>query len=568
MAGDDFSKMTEDLSRELLQRPVRDEERAVQGLPKRGIPRIRARQLALPLVVLGLVAYALVLVRTAWLCDDAYVTFRSAYHLVHGFGPNWNVAERVQAFVHPLWMLLLAGLYALTGEMYFTPLVTSIVLALAAAVLLAFQVARTRGGAMVGLCVWIGSRALMDYSTSGLEGPLAHLLLVLLFLSLVHGWRPWIVGGLTAAVLLSRTDYLLLVLPALVPWLRAKDGGAGKRRAFALALVPLFLWHGFALLYYGYVLPNPARAWLASGVGLVDLSRQGLVYLEESLRFDPLTLPVVAVGCIGSIWLSWRQRAMALGILSYLAFVVLAGGDRTSGRFLAAELVWGTLLFIRVLERLPRVVEWVLAVPLVVVGLFAPHPSLASGADYGLERGNDFADAAKAAQEIVGEDGIADERAWSYRLTGLLRVEFDGLRPIAPLAADPRYQEIQRLVASGRRVIVTDAAGLHGFFLGPDVHVVDTSGAADPLLCKLAPVDAADRRGLRSRRPVPCGYEESLETDENRLRDENLKRVYDAVRACTRGPLLGGRRLWEIVKLHAGRYGDAVEAYRNDEGCP
>jgi len=563
----DKTSAADKAAEDLLARTWLAEEQSAHGSSgsSRRVPAF-VRRLGPISVWVALLVFAIVLVRTAWLCDDAYITFRTVFNFVNGYGLTWNVAERVQAYTHPLWMLLLSGFYALTGEMYFTPLVLSLVLALAAACLLAFRVARTKGGAVVGLCIWIGSRACVDFSTSGLENPLVHLLLLLTFLAFMHAWRAWKVGLLCSALLLLRTDLVLLLLPVLVVWWRSKE--PQKLRPFLLGLTPLFLWHAFSLLYYGYLLPNTAQAKLGTGIARLDLARQGLVYLQESLHFDPLTLPVIALGCLASIWLEWRQRAMALGILLYLGYVVGIGGDFMSGRFLTVELVWSGALLIRGLERLPRAVEWSLAIPLLVAGLLAPYPSLTSGADYGLERGNDFADLEKAAAEIVGEDGISDERAWHYGLTGLLRVEFDGLRPIAPLAGHPKYEEVQRLVASRKKVITTGAIGLRGFYLGPSVHIIDFNALADPLLSKLPVAHPEEWRISHFKRPIPCGYEKSIESGENKLRDENLAKVYDAIRLVTRGPLFTGARLWEIVRLHTGRYGDALEAYANDEGCP
>src|ERR1700756_4952216 len=69
-------------------------------------------------VCLGL--FAIELLRTAWLCDDAYITLRTVDNLVSGYGLRWNVAERVQTYTHPLWMLALTLPYALTREPYFT----------------------------------------------------------------------------------------------------------------------------------------------------------------------------------------------------------------------------------------------------------------------------------------------------------------------------------------------------------------------------------------------------------------------------------------------------------------
>lgn len=59
-------------------------------------------------------------VRTAWLCDDAYITLRTVSNFVAGFGPRFNVAERVQAFTHPLWFLLETPVFALSRENFYT----------------------------------------------------------------------------------------------------------------------------------------------------------------------------------------------------------------------------------------------------------------------------------------------------------------------------------------------------------------------------------------------------------------------------------------------------------------
>ena len=36
---------------------------------------------------------------------DALITFRVIDNFVHGYGLRWNIAERVQAYTNPLWML-------------------------------------------------------------------------------------------------------------------------------------------------------------------------------------------------------------------------------------------------------------------------------------------------------------------------------------------------------------------------------------------------------------------------------------------------------------------------------
>src|SRR5687768_1854279 len=127
--------------------------------------------------VIGALAalFLLVLVRTAWVCDDAFITFRTVDNLLNGYGLRWNVSERVQSFTHPLWMLLYVVPYAATGEPYVTGIWLSIAVSLLAFTA-ALSIARDLWIAIVGAVLLMSSRAFVDYSTSGLENPLTHLL--------------------------------------------------------------------------------------------------------------------------------------------------------------------------------------------------------------------------------------------------------------------------------------------------------------------------------------------------------------------------------------------------------
>jgi arabinofuranosyltransferase len=62
----------------------------------------------------------IVLVRTAWVSDDAYITFRTVDNVLHGYGLRWNVDSRVESFTHPLWLFTMIGATAVTGEVYYT----------------------------------------------------------------------------------------------------------------------------------------------------------------------------------------------------------------------------------------------------------------------------------------------------------------------------------------------------------------------------------------------------------------------------------------------------------------
>ena len=518
--------------------------------------------------MLVFLVFAAVLVRTAWLCDDAYITFRTIDNWAEGFGLRWNVAERVQSYTHPLWMLLLAGVHAFTGELYWTPLVVSLAVSLAAGAVLALRVAGSHGAALAGLAVLIGSRAFVDFSSSGLENPLVHLLLFLFVLALVQDWRAWQIGLLVSGLMLLRTDLALLLAPGVFVWLAPSGGRWDRTRGFLHGLTPLFLWHLFALGYYGFLVPNTAYAKLNTGIDAGRLWAHGLVYLGESLRFDPLTLGTVAAGTLASLVLGRRERALALGTLLYLGYVVSIGGDFMSGRFLTPSFAVALALLLRALPQVRESRRYVCALAALALGFLAPYPSLTSGADYGAERGNDFHDLRAAADQIIGADGISDERAWHFALTGMVNVRREEGHFVLPLEGHPKYIEIQRLKQGGEKVLVTGAIGLRGYFLGTDVYFIDQNALSDPLLARLTVANPGDWRISHFRRPIPCGYQESVAGDTNRLRDPGLARVYDALRLVTRGALFDAARWREIWRLNTGFYARELAGYVNDEGCP
>ena len=134
------------------------------------------------LVASLLVLFAIVMFRTAWICDDAYITLRTADNFVHGYGLRWNIADRVQTYTHPLWLFLLSAVYFVTRESFLSTIFVSMAVSLGTILLLGLRIAASRTGALVGIVILTLSMAFMDYSTSGLENPMTHLLLALFFI--------------------------------------------------------------------------------------------------------------------------------------------------------------------------------------------------------------------------------------------------------------------------------------------------------------------------------------------------------------------------------------------------
>ena len=285
------------------------------------------------------------------------MTFRTVDNFINGYGLTWNTAERVQVYTHPMWMFLVSAAYFFTREIYFTSIFLSVATSLMAVIVVAFSVARSWTGALLGVTILTFSKAFTDYSTSGLENPLSHLLLALFLLvylksdfSVKHMFLLALIAALAA---FNRLDTILLYIPALGYGYFKTDSKHKGLYAIALGFLPLLLWEAFSLFYYGFPFPNTAYAKLNTGIPDATLARQGLNYLLNSIRWDPLTLSIVGGGIVASIFNQERRATVpvAAGIVLYLLYVVKIGGDFMSGRFLTDPMFAATILLIVFLPR-------------------------------------------------------------------------------------------------------------------------------------------------------------------------------------------------------------------------
>ena len=236
--------------------------------------------------------------RRAWLGDDAYITFRTIDNFINGYGLTWNTIERVQSYTHPLWMLLLSLVYYFTEEIYFSSIIVSILISLTAVSILAFSLASSKLSAIFAVLILTLSNAYVDYSTSGLENPLSHLLLVIFIAVYFKGktseknlfWLSLIASlGIT-----NRMDTALVYLPILV--YRAYEIKTWRSLAvLVLGHFPFILWELFSLFYYGFPFPNTSFAKLNTGLTTQTYIAQSQYYFLNLFNNDPLTLVAIAV---------------------------------------------------------------------------------------------------------------------------------------------------------------------------------------------------------------------------------------------------------------------------------
>ena len=394
-------------------------------------------------VTLLIVVFLIVLIRTAWISDDAYITFRTVENLLNGYGPRWNVAERVQSYTHPLWMMLVVLGHIGTGEPYYATLAISALLTLSALASIVV-IADSPVAAMLGLTLLLLSKAFLDYSTSGLENPLTHALLALFWwLRWQHpDDRPAATGLASSLLAINRMDSVLLVGPEVAMAL-ARHRSVRWLARFAAGLLPFVAWELFSLGYYGAPFPNTAYAKLLStGLGHGQLASHAVLYFRDSLSRDPVTLCTMSAAMIVSTFAWNRNWTNSAGVLVYVLYIVRIGGDFMSGRLLTAPFFVAVLMIVRRGVPPAITVRTAVAAAIVTITALVPRDNLS---------GSSFAAASQL--RYINASGISDERAFYYQWTGLLHV-LEG----SSVGATPWALEGRNLAASGRRVVASRSA--------------------------------------------------------------------------------------------------------------
>ncbi len=514
-----------------------------------------------PLLILMLF-YVILMIKTAWLGDDAYISFRPLDNLLHGYGLRWNIAERVQVYTDPLWLVPVFIAYAITREFFVTVLVLSIIVSFTAVFLVIRRMSSSVAAAVFGMVALISSRAFLDYSTSGLENTMSYLLVACFCIALVRTDSPLqrfryltLIGSLGAV---NRLDLVLIFGPGILEaaWLTWRTRETTLLRFLRDAIiysVPLWGWLIFSTIYFGFIFPNTYYAKLYTALPPGQVLTQGILYYVNSLEWDPVTLVAIAFSLV-AVASSRNPRLIAaiLGVVLYLLYIVEIGGDFMSGRFFTVPLLLciGLLLHL----RMPRRTWLVLAVLFLGVGLLARNPSLSANERFGSEMSWIFG-TDPPANSVADGRGIADERAAYYPVAGLL-----------PVLRHDRAEPLHSWVTSGkearerRQIVSFETPGFFGYYAGPDVHILDSYALGDPLLSKLPSRGEKTWRIGHFKRLVPNGYLETLQTGVNSIEDPEIRELYDSIRILTRDPIWSWGRFREIAKMNFGFYTKTIKS--------
>ena len=264
---------------------------------------------------------------TAFLCDDAYISFRYARNLVAGHGLVFNRGEYVEGYVHLLWTLEVAGLWCLGLRPEISAHLLSITLTAGTLALVVAFAFRLDGQPQRRLVAWLAlglvacCPSFAVWSTSGLETRQFTFLVVLgsfLLTRTAASRRCLMLASMVfAAAELTRPE-AILIFGCAFAWRLVQDKVAGQLRLdrvwslalpFTAVLVCHFVWR---YCYYGDWLPNVyyakyVRAWYESG-------------------FTYLAAAAIELGAwvwMPLAWITMRRRGAARDLTHALPFVLI-----------------------------------------------------------------------------------------------------------------------------------------------------------------------------------------------------------------------------------------------------
>jgi arabinofuranosyltransferase len=492
----------------------------LKGVPSRGL-----------VIVLAPIFTLAVLLPNAWINEDTFISLRVAKNIVLGFGPRFNLDDRVQVFTHPLWMLPLTTLQWLFGPRAPVAIILFCIALTLTAVLLLMRDLKKRWVMVFALALMLSSKAFIDFSTSGLENPLLYVLVVLFAHEYLGKQRVFRLSLIASLVAVTRADAAALMLPAFIPLVYQQ----WRHREFWTDLfkgaIPLFVWEAFSLLYFGYLLPNTDYAKVITTYMNPEVTGQhAFNYFANSLDWDKVTLPIIALVLIATDLDRRHHRRLwlSLGIVLYLLAVVKAGGDYMSGRFFAVPFFLALYLVALWLDQpwhLPKLFKPAIAAAMLLLAVITPQSPIFHPLD----------------TQLAGD--------YNDNILGIVSDIGQFYCPSMCLANLSNFKPDTELVNQGHFPVST-AVGMATYYGRINAHIIDPLGLADPLLAHLPA--SPDSRVGHFIRTVPDGYLASLQTHKNLIKDPCIRALYTDIEPVTSGNLLSLQRFKKIIKLNLG----------------
>jgi arabinofuranosyltransferase len=238
----------------------------------------------------------------------------------------------------------------------------------------------------------------------------------------------------------------------------------------------------------------------------------------------------------------WRRappggRALGLGLLGYLLYVLSIGGDFMGGRFFTTTYVVAVLLLARVAASLH---PWALAAASLALVIPVTATSFS-------DRRTD----PRRTECSPPDSGITDERECYVEYTGLPQNIRSGKWKRHGYLED--FRKVARAESTG--VVYFNLVGLAGYGNTEEKHIVEGFALSEPFLARIRFEAQSGWRIGHLHRDIPPGYLESLRTGTNQLQTPCLRELYDRLALVRSGPIWTAARfkaIWALNTTHQG----------------
>ena len=490
------------------------------------------------LLFIGIIIYTIAIM--TWIGDDSQITIRQIWNFINGNGITFNFDERVQAFTHPIWFLVLSSFVTITGEVFNTVIIISITLSVFSILLLLkleLNQNINENTILSPLFLLLFSWAFCDYTTSGLENPLSFFLIsILLYLIYRKIYLKYIrfTFSILALLVLNRMDYIVLFAPIALVFLFETKSIRTILHGIWPGLLILGVWFSFATFYFGAPLPNTYYAKLNNDFSILDSIRHGFNYIF-ALKFDLSTVVIVLSGIIVPIFYkNTKLIALSIGQILYICYIIWSGGDFMQGRFFSILVLLsiGTIIlafkdmsqFSKTFQNSYLVFTILVCIS---VGFFLRYPFFSSPDD-----------TPRTPYLYVG-----DERGGNFRMNGLFSSERNSWIEIADLP-----DEIPETYHT--------TCGLLGGLSLSDTsyYLIDSCALSDPFLSRIAPIHRKNSVPGHYYRKIPTNYGEYLIGNLEKLPDKKLNDLLNDISTIVRGDLISTDRFLAIYRLNTGYY--------------
>ncbi len=295
-------------------------------------------------------------IRLAWVSEDAFITMRHVENFLSGRGPVFNVGERVEGYTHTLWFYILSFLRAVGLSPKGAMVIPGVLFSGIFLYFLFFRFKRDDETNTPSLnfsgAVLIGMSCFIDFGTSGLETSLSYLLLILFAFQIFkrsYIKKPFQFGITLTLLILNRPDFgiffIFSILLILFEIYKKKYSIRLLMKFLLLPIVILSAYEIFRMGYYGALFPNPFYAKSGSAAYF----SQGFKYFADLLKGSAFIL-IILISL--SIFLfeknSDRKKKneryiLFSAALFYTFFIIRGGGDFMHGRFLLPSVILLTL---------------------------------------------------------------------------------------------------------------------------------------------------------------------------------------------------------------------------------